>query len=219
MKTLIAVILALGIGFAGAYVVVTKQKNAELAKLQQPQPAETPITAAAPGQKVIVKTVTAAPTGEMPEDILNDLLNVQLGTTGGERNTALRMVVFKLETLAQDGSPAVPAIRSFLGKNVDVDYNQQDNQNDPQANANDNSNTNNAGGNRFNRGGGGGGGPGGGRFAFRGARRARDIQSLQTDWVVPPSLRLGLVGTLKEIGGPDGEQALAEMLASTARGV
>ena len=35
----------------------------------------------------------------------------------------------------------------------------------------------------------------------------------------PPSLRLGLVGTLKEIGGAESEQALAEMLSSTGRGV
>ena len=52
-----------------------------------------------------------------------------------------------------------------------------------------------------------------------GARRARNLQTLQADWVVPPSLRLGLVGTLKEIGGDESEQALAEMLSSTGRGV
>jgi hypothetical protein len=45
------------------------------------------------------------------------------------------MVVFKLETLSQHGKPAVSAIRVFLGRNLDVDYNQQEsntttNQND-----------------------------------------------------------------------------------------
>jgi hypothetical protein len=39
------------------------------------------------------------------------------------------------------------------------------------------------------------------------------------DWVAPPSLRLGLAGVLKEIGGPDAEAALAEMLSTTGRGV
>ena len=201
MKTLIAVVLALGIGFAGAYVVVTKIKNAEIARIQQaPRFEETPVSSAAtPEQKVIVKTVASTPVGESPQDILSDLVNVHLGTTAGERNTALRTIVFKLESLAQCGKDAIPAIGAFIGKNVDVDYNQQ---------------TGNGGNQAGN-----GGGPGGG-FGFRGgARRARDLQNLQTDWVVPPSLRLGLVGTLKEIGGADAEQALADMLGSTARGV
>lgn len=192
MKTLVAIILALGIGFAGAYVVVTKQKNAEIAKLKSKPaavPSKAPAAPAAPAEKTIVKTVTAAPAGESPSDILNDLISVKLGS-GADRNNALRRVVFKLETLAQCGDSAVPAIRSFLGRNVDVDYNTPDSSN-------------------------------GGRFGgFRGgSRQARDLHNLGTDWIVPPSLRLGLVGVLKQIGGPAAEQALAEMLNSTGRGV
>lgn len=216
MKTVVAVILALGIGFASAYVIVTKQKKAEA---NAPHFAVTSAQAAAPEPRVIVKTVTAGAAEESPQDILNELISVRPGVTSGERNTQLRLVVFKLESLAQRSAAAVPAIRGFMGKNVDVDYNQQDNQNDPQANDGGNNATNANGGNRgFNRGGNGGGNGGG--FGFRGgARRARNLQNLQTDWVVPPSLRLGLVGTLKEIGGADAEQALGEMLRSTARGV
>jgi hypothetical protein len=59
---------------------------------------------------------------------------------------------------------------------------------------------------------------GGSNNARRGGRFRR-MQDLQTDWVVPPSLRLGLVGVLKEIDGVESEQALAEMLSTTARGV
>ncbi|HZF00363.1 MAG TPA: hypothetical protein VE344_00530 [Methylomirabilota bacterium] len=210
MKTLIAIILALGVGFAAAYVVVSKQKATQTQTA--PAPAQTQETTAAPAQKVIVKTVTSEPAEESPQDILNDLINVKLGT-GNERNAALRLVVFKLETLAQRGNVTIPAIRSFTGKNVDVDYNQQGGQN--QNNNNNSAQTNNPNGgnngNNFRNGGFGGN--------FRGARRARNLANLQTDWVVPPSLRLGLVSTLKEIGGADAEQALAEMLASTARGV
>ncbi len=206
MKTLIAIILALGVGFAAAYVVVSKQKDALLEQLKaqqtQPQTNSTP----APVEKVIMAAVSA-PAEESPQDILNDLLNAKLGT-GSERNTGLRMIVFKLESLVQRGKAAVPAIRAFLGRNVDVEYSEQSNTN----------NQTNAGGstNQFNNTGGFIGGPGG-----RGGRggRLRRIQNLQTDWVVPPSLRLGLVGTLKEIGGPEGEEALAEMLSSTGRGV
>jgi uncharacterized membrane protein YgcG len=211
MKTLVAVILALGVGFAAAYVIVSKQKDAQLAQLKA-QPAAATAPAPAPVEQVVMASAPAAPAEESPQDILDDLLNVKLGN-GSARNAGLRLVVFKLETLAQRGNPAVPAIRAFLGRNVDVDYNQQDN-----ADSNTNQAGANGGNNRgFNRG---GGGFGGGGFGGRGgARRARDLKTLQADWVVPPSLRLGLVGTLREIGGEESEQALADMLNSTGRGV
>jgi uncharacterized membrane protein YgcG len=242
MKTLIAVILALGIGFAAAYVVVQAQF-----KKAQPAPSQAVVQPApAPVEKVITMAAPSAPAEESSQDILNDLLNVKLGT-GSERSTALRVVVYKLETLTIRGTTTVPAIRQFLGRNVDVDYETQDNNNRGNGNANadatnadnnatanaspDNAGNNNSnGGNngrnnrRNNRGNGGGGGFaggfGGGGNNFRGgARRARNLENLRTDWVVPPSLRLGLVGTLKEIGGAESEQALAEMLSSTGRGV
>ncbi len=210
MKTLIAIILALGVGFAAAYVIVSKQKSTPPPQVESPTPAPVQQTAATPTPKVIVKTVAGTPAGETPQDMLNDLLNIHLGATGGERNTALRTVVFKLEGLAQCGKDAVPAISAFIGRSVDVNYTSADNQNN-------NGGNNNGGGNNF---GNNGGGNGGGFGGFRGgARRARNLQNLQTDWVVPPSLRLGLVSTLKEIGGKDAEQALADMLNSTARGV
>ena len=233
MKTLVAVILALGVGFAAAYVIVSKQKAAQPEQLQT----QSPVAAApapAPVEKVIMAAAPAAPAEESAQDILDDLLNVKLGT-GSARNTGLRMVVFKLETLTQRGKLTVPAIRSFIGRNVDVDYNQQETPNDNTnqadasvANNDQNNNNGNRPNNRRNRnngnnGGGGfaggfGGGFGGGNFRG-GARRARNLDTLQADWVVPPSLRLGLVGTLKEIGGAESEQALAEMLSSTGRGV
>jgi uncharacterized membrane protein YgcG len=217
MKTLVVIILALGIGFAAAYVIVTKQKEAELAKLKAPAPTVTaPATPAEPTEKMVM-AAPAAPTEESAADILNDLLNVKIGA-GTDRNPALRQVVFKLEMLAQRGTAAVPAIRSFLGRNLDVSYSQDTAQNSNQP-ADANAATNNANGNNrgFNRGnnnnnGGGFGGRGG-------ARRARNLENLKTDWVVPPSLRLGLIGILKEIGGAESEQALAEMLATTGRGV
>jgi len=203
MKTLVAVILALGVGFAAAYLLVSKQSVAPVEPLNAPP---TAAPAPAPVEKVVMVAAPAPPAEESPQEILNDLVNIKLGG-GNARNTGLRLVVFKLETLAQRGNLAVPAIRAFLGRNVDVDYNQQDN-----SNASTNQADANGGNNRgFNR-----GGFGGGRG---GARRARNLKTMQADWVVPPSLRLGLVGTLKEIGGAESEQALADMLSSTGRGV
>lgn len=219
MKTLVAIILALSVGFAAAYVIVTKQKEAELAKMQTVPTAEVVPAAAAPAERLVMAAAPPAPAGESPAEILNDLLNVKIGA-GTERNPALRMVVFKLEMLAQRGAPAVPAIRSFFGRNMDVSYS-EDTQNGNQP-ADPNAATNNANGNNrgFNRGNNNNGGGFGGGFGGRGAsRRARNLDNLKTDWVVPPSLRLGLIGILKEIGGAESEQALAEMLASTGRGV
>ena len=213
MKTLVAIVLALGIGFAAAYVVVSRQKDAQLEKLKtQPQAAAVAAPAAAPVEKVVMISAPAAPAEESAQDILNDLLNVKLGS-GNERNSGLRMVVFKLETLVQRGKLAVPAVREFIGRNVDVNYSQQDNStsNTNQADANGGNNRGLNRGNNNNNGGGFGG--------RGGARRARNLETLQADWVVPPSLRLGLVGTLKEIGGEESEAALAEMLSTTGRGV
>ncbi len=217
MKKLIVILLAAGVSFASAYFVVSNQKAAQLKaaqarwdveKAQLQAAAAAKGNPAAPAPTVIVSAAPSAPAEESPQDILNDLLNIKLGSGSG-RNTALRVIVYKLETLAQRGKAAVPAIRSFLSRNVDLEYGEQSNASTNQTDAVGSTNqTNNNGGFA--------GGPGG-----RGGRggRFRRIQNLQTDWVVPPSLRLGLVATLKEIGGSEGEKALAEMLSITGRGV
>jgi uncharacterized membrane protein YgcG len=233
MKILIIILLAAGVACASTFFVVSSQKEAQLKaaqenwekeKAQLEAAAKTNIASA---QTVVVSAPSSAPAEESPEDILNDLLAVKLGS-GEARNASLRFIVFKLESLAQRGVAAVPAIRSFIGRNVDVDYNVEENQNGNGADANaanggnNQTNNNNGGGGnnrRFNRGGFGGGGFAGGGNNFRGGRRGRNLQNLRTDWVSPPSLRLGLVGVLQEIGGSESEQALAEMLSSTARGV
>ncbi|MEI6196712.1 MAG: hypothetical protein WCS42_20530, partial [Verrucomicrobiota bacterium] len=126
MKTIFAIILALGVGFAAAYVLVSQQKNAELEKLKT-QPPETAVAAPSPApvEKVVMVAAPAAPAEESAQDILNDLLNVKVGV-GRERNAGLRLVVFKLETLVQRGNPAVPAIREFFGRNLDFGYTQPD---------------------------------------------------------------------------------------------
>ena len=228
MKILSIILLAAGVSFASTYLVVSNQQAAQLKaaqaqwdveKAQFEAAAAAPGRPAAPAPTIVMSTPQSAPAEESPQDILNDLLNIKLGS-GNQRNTALRMVVFKLESLAQRGKASVPAIRAFIGRNVDVEYGEQSNASNNQADAGGSTNQTNQTSqtNQLNNNNGFGGGPGGGGRGGRGGRFRR-IQNLQTDWVVPPSLRLGLVGTLKEIGAPDGEQALAEMLSTTARGV
>ncbi|MEI9961238.1 MAG: hypothetical protein WDM76_08980 [Limisphaerales bacterium] len=196
---MIAIILSAWCRICRAYVIVSKQKDAEIAQLKAAPPTPAVAEVAPKTVEKVVMVPAAAPVEESPQDILNDLLDVKLGS-GSERNAGLRLVVFKLETLTHRGAAAVPAIRTFLARNVDVSYNQQDNQSDNQTNAvaenpgngrNNNGTNNNRG---FNRGGGGGGFGGfanfGGGGRNGGARRARNLENLRTDWVVPPSLRL-----------------------------
>lgn len=74
------------------------------------------------------------------------------------------------------------------------------------------------------RGGPGGGGPGGGGpGGFGGGGpggfgRGRIIDP-PTDFIRPPTMRLGLLSVLKDVGGPEAEKAIAEVLRSSARGV
>jgi hypothetical protein len=56
-----------------------------------------------------------------------------------------------------------------------------------------------------------------GERTSRGGFATRNL--VRTDFLVPPSLRLGLLGVLGEVGGPEAEVILAGTLATCARGV
>ena len=169
MKTLIIILLVAGVSFASAYFVVSNQKAAQLKAAQAQwdvEKAQLEAAAAATGSPaaraptIVMSTPQFVPAEESPQDILNDLLNIKLGS-GSERNTALRMVVFKLESLAQRGKASVPAIRSFISRNVDMEYGEQSNANTNQTDAGGSTN-------QINNNGGFAGGPGG-----RGGRGGR----------------------------------------------
>jgi hypothetical protein len=144
-----------------------------------------------------------------PQEILDDLLALKPGG-GNDRNPVLRKVVYKLELLVSRGEAALPAIHEFVGKNIDVSYEPLtvDAPAGTNAAASDNA---------F--------GPGSRRGGQRGwfargeARRARDLANFGADWVAPPTLRIGVIGVLKEMGGAGAEQELAYMLSTTGRGV
>ena len=154
-------------------------------------------------QKIVTESAPVS-AGPSPQEILNELLAIKPGT-GSARNPALRKVVYKLELLAACGAAAIPTIHTFNSQNVDVSYDllTRETATDTNAAAADNRR-----------------GFGGGRNSVRGeARRARDLMSFDSNWVAPPTLRLGMVGVLKEIGGAAAEQELAYMLSTTGRGV
>ena len=92
------------------------------------------------------------------------------------RPRTVRQLMLELERLREAGPAALPAIREFLARGDDADYD---------------------------------------AALVRGPKAGR----LQTEFVVPPSLRLGLLEVAREIGGPLGEQVLLETLKTTGRGV
>jgi hypothetical protein len=102
--------------------------------------------------------------------------------------------VHYFESLADLGADALPAIHGFLSKFEDVDYSAED--------------------------------PGGDLNAMRADVKDRPAlppvpgrTGSPTDGLLPPSLRLGLVQVLREMGGDQAEQVLAEMLTTSGRGV
>lgn len=60
--------------------------------------------------------------------------------------------------------------------------------------------------------------PGSGNGGFPGGRGFRR-GPVRTDFLVPPSLRLGLIQVLSRIGGSEAEKVLADVLATTGRGI
>jgi hypothetical protein len=221
VKTLvIALVVAAVVGLA-TFSFVSQQDTAKLNQAKAAWDAEKSQLASVspkPTEPVFVEKVVtntaAVRVEESAQEILNDLLAIKLGV-GNDRNPALRKVVYKLEMLGARGETALPAIHSFSSQNIDVSY-------EPLA-ADAATGTNaaaadaaaNSGGGRRN-------GFGGGQRGFAGrgeARRARDLQNFSANWVAPPTLRLGVITALKEIGGVGAEQELAYMLSTTGRGV
>jgi hypothetical protein len=202
MKTIASILLATGVGFAAAYLWVSKQSNArlqrELASREAAWQAEKQslenALAEARSRAGLPQPIAAGATKDVtishptsPQTILDALTKLD-PIESDYRNQTLRQVVYYLELLGHHGSAALPVIRDFLAQNIDVDYAS------PEAAARESGERSRS------------------RFV---ASRA----SARTDYLVPPSLRLGLLDVLERIGGPDAEQILANTLRTTGRGV
>ena len=114
---------------------------------------------------------------------------MQIKMTSGNRRAVQRRINFLLESLVEQGEASVPHIREFLNKMEDIDFAVQRSEEEESG----------RGGNRWE------------RFRNRGGRTTLDFEQ-------PPSMRIGLIDILTEIGGDHAEAALAEVLAKTARG-
>ncbi|MBC8244893.1 MAG: hypothetical protein H8E20_10910 [Verrucomicrobia bacterium] len=132
--------------------------------------------------------------GLSAEEIIDELTNVKLTSTN--RRAVERRVQFLFESLIQQGDGAVPHIRAYLNKMEDVEFTVQRSEEEAQ-----------------------------GRDRGRGGRGNDWMERLRSrtrgsslDFEQPPSLRIGLMDVLKEIGGSHAGAALGEVLSKTARG-
>ena len=124
-------------------------------------------------------------------EILEELMEIKM--TSENRRAVQRRINFLLESLVEQGEASVPHIREFLNKMEDIDFVVQRSDG------------------REGRGRGRGGEKTYGTIRNRGGRTSMSFEQA-------PSLRIGLIDILKEIGGSSAEAALGEILTKTARG-
>lgn len=208
MKMVLTFCAALCLAVAATYLVVSSQKaaqfgrernllraswDAERAELENALNAARYRTAA-PAPSGAPEPVPGVPRSSAHE-ILEKLKRIKV-LPGDQRNRSIRQIVHQMETLAELGGDALPAIREFLAKFEDVEYAAEvrEEDKDPSRTADAKERA----------------------FPLPGFP-ARSVAQLDT--ILPPSLRLGLVQVLVQIGGEPAEQLLAEMLSTSGRGV
>jgi hypothetical protein len=199
MKTVIAVLLAAVLGFGAAYYYLSRNhaKRASAAAVEESNWANEKAyleqqLAEARRRAPDVRTVTRTTTvtnQQSPDEILARLARLNPQTSEESRNHVLRQVVYNLQLLASIGDEALPVIHEFLKQNRDMDYSVD---------------VLNAAGERVG-------------SAAASAWASRNVAL--TDFLVPPSLRLGLIDVLDQIGGEKAQGILAEVLDTTGRGV
>lgn len=201
MKTILAVIIALALGFAAGCFYLSR-KNAEKTALNSAEESNWAAEKAAleqqladarrrtPEVRTVTKTHSTTVTNRLsPLEILTRLAQLNPETSEESRNHVLRQVVYHLQLLAEQGEDSLPVIRDFLKQNRDMDYS---------------ADVLNAAGERVGR---------------VGISSWSTRYATLTDFLVPPSLRLGLIDVLDQIGGESAQAILAEVLDSTGRGV
>ena len=183
-KSSLLILIAGALGFACAYGLLQqslKQQQGDLAQKQaawQVEKADLESALASakgntttlPGTTRVVEVAKKVSRGE----ILERLKTMRVVA---DQPRSSRLLVHQFETLTEVGAEALPAIRQFLARNEDVDYDLTS--------------------------------------LVRNARGGK----IPTEFNVPPSLRLGLFEVLKNIGGADAENILADTLGTTGRGV
>jgi len=198
MKSAIAVLVAILVGFGAGYYVLSK-KHSE--KYGQQTAAQTDLQgrvdyleqalAEAKNRKAEVHTInrhtsTTVTNQLSAEEILERLVKLNPNDGDDSRNRTLRQVIYNLQMLADLGPAALPTIQAFLKENKDVDYV----------------------GDVINE---------SGERVARAGFNSRYVA--RTDFLMPPSLRLGLFDVLDQIETEESQTILAETLDTTGRGV
>ena len=201
MKTVVAILLAALVGFGGAWFWLSRQQQnkgateaANEAGWQQEKAYLEQALAEARKKQVEVRSVTRTVSTTVTNrlnaaEIMEKLVKLRPEDSEDSRNRAMRQVIYHLQMLVELGDHALPVIRDFLKQNQDVDY------------VND---VVNAAGEHIRRG-------SSTSFASR--------QATQTDFFMPPSLRLGLIDVLDQVGGEQAQGILAEQLDTTGRAI
>jgi hypothetical protein len=226
MKQIIAGLAVLIVGSASAYLVGSNRANkaAELSRIQVEESWQNHVAElesqlkenrSRAGEIPTVKETVEVPVWvtDAPEAIISRL--VAIGpAVGSSRNVTLRQIIHELESLRRLGPLALPAIHSFMVRNEDLDYTVAtiEPAAGSEAGADDPGQVRGRG-----RGADGGNDLFQALSSFRGRGGNRSLPS--TDFLVPPSLRLGLINVLTEIGGAESEAILAEVLQTTGRGI
>jgi hypothetical protein len=201
MKLVLGILLVGALGFGAGWFVAARRQAESSSQLTAEESnwkaekayLEQALAEAGKGRpqvQTIQRTVTNTVTNrQSPAEILNSLMQLNPNAGDESRNRILRRIVYHLEMLAELGPPALPVIHGFLKENKDVDYT---------------GDIVNASGHRVSR-------SGAGSFSIRGLGT--------TDFLVAPSLRLGLVDVLAQIGGEEAQSILVQVLDTTGRGV
>lgn len=186
MKMLLIILGAAGAGFAAGYFVVGARPQPAasgiIVQTNSPKKAlrlEVPLRRKmASSTNATLATAPAVVGGLDPRELLQRLEQTML-RPGPEQSQSIRRVIQLFEDLSDCGPAALPAIRDFLAKNMEFDYEENTDE----------------------------------------IRSGWRDGEMTTDFLLPPSLRLGLLRTVQRIGGNDAEQILVEVLTSTGRGV
>ncbi len=193
----VAAILAAGCGQSPAPVDTANSADAEALRKENASLKKQLSDARSRIDSLIAQLNDATPIadgGLSAEEIIDELTNIKL--TSANRRAVERRVQFLFDSLIQQGDAAVPHIRAYLNRMEDVEFTVQ-----------------RAEGEEEGRGRGRGGRGNDWTERIRGRMRGSSL-----DFEQPPSLRIGLMDVLKEIGGSSAEVALGEVLSKTARG-
>lgn len=167
----------------------------------EPQPPPPLIVTSAP------PAVSATPAVD-PEAVIAELTRLRI-RSGPHRVADLQEVVFRLRLLAHAREKSIPAMSSYLSRFEDIEY-PLAGEKLPETDASDDPL-----GEDFSE---------GSEKPPMPPRRSSGTPSsrserLQFEFLTPPTLRLGLIDVLVEIGGPAAEAVLADLLQRTGRGV